>query len=332
MIKKIFNFIKSNFGFLIFLLCLYTFMNFELPYVIYTPGGSINLENRIEGNNIYESEGSLHMTYVNMVRGSLPFLGLSYIIPNWDIVPKENVVYDEESLKETLEIDKIYMQEAISNAEYVAYTNAEIDFNILKTDTVITYVNKDANTNLKHGDILVDIDSKYLSTIEELQDYIETKKPKETVKIKYERNGKTIVEEVELIELDGLPRVGISIANISKYKTNYNIEVETKASESGPSGGLMTALEIYNNITKTDITKGLTIMGTGTINIDGTVGEIGGVKYKLIGAVKNNADIFICPKENYEEALKVKEKNNYNIIVLGVSTFEEALELLETVG
>jgi len=331
MFKKIYYFIKSNFGFLIFLLCLYTFINYELPYVIYTPGSSINMDSRVDGDNIYDSEGSFHMTYVSMVRGSLPFLGLSYIIPNWDIVPKSNVTYDKESLKETLEIDKIYMREAISNAEYVAYENAAIDFEILKTDIVVTYVSKDANTNLKHGDIVLDIDGQYLSTLKELQTYIETKKPKDKIKIRYDRKGKTVVEEVELIELEGLPRVGISIANISEYKTDYNIEVKTKSSESGPSGGFMTALEIYNKITETDITKGLTIMGTGTIDKDGSVGEIGGVKYKLIGAVKNKADIFICPKENYKEAIEAKERNNYDIKVLGVSTFKEALELLEKV-
>ena len=55
-----------------------------------------------------------------------------------------------------------------------------------------------------------------------------------------------------------------------------------------------------------DITKGKTVVGTGTIDIDGNVGAIGGVKYKLIGAVKNKADVFLVPKDNYEEAIEVK--------------------------
>ena len=70
-------------------------------------------------------------------------------------------------------------------------------------------------------------------------------------------------------------------------------------------------MEIYNQITDNDITNGLKIMGTGTISKDGKVGEIGGVKYKLLGAVKNKADVFICPKENYEEAKKVRDERNY---------------------
>ena len=44
---------------------------------------------------------------------------------------------------------------------------------------------------------------------------------------------------------------------------------------------------VYDNaITEYDITKGLMIAGTGTIDSVGNVGEIGGVTYKLAGAEK----------------------------------------------
>ena len=64
-------------------------------------------------------------------------------------------------------------------------------------------------------------------------------------------------------------------------------------------------IEGCNNLTEEDITKGKKIVGTGTIEEDGSVGSIGGVKYKLNGAVRQKADIFLVPAgENYEEALK----------------------------
>ena len=92
----------------------------------------------------------------------------------------------------------------------------------------------------------------------------------------------------------------------------------------------MTALTIYNYLVKEDITGGLDIAGTGTIEPDGSVGEISGIKYKLAGVVKEKMDIFIVPAgENYKEALKEKEKHNYDIKIVPVSTFEEALTYLE---
>lgn len=112
----------------------------------------------------------------------------------------------------------------------------------------------------------------------------------------------------EIYESDGSLLVGIYLTNVMEVSTDKNIKFKYSGNESGSSGGLMSALEIYNNITKHDITKGLTIAGTGTISSTGEVGEIAGVKYKLAGAVKNKADVFIAPTNNYKEALSEKEK------------------------
>ena len=91
----------------------------------------------------------------------------------------------------------------------------------------------------------------------------------------------------------------------------------------------MMSLAIYNQLVKEDITGGKKIVGTGTIDISGNVGEIGGVKYKLIGAVKDDADIFICPEENYSEAIEVALDKEYDITIISASTFNEAIKKLE---
>ena len=89
------------------------------------------------------------------------------------------------------------------------------------------------------------------------------------------------------------------------------------------------ALTTYSYLSGEDLSKGKIVVGTGTIDIDGNVGSIGGVKYKLIGAVKNKADIFLVPNgENYEEAIKVKEEKNYKIKIVGISNIEEAINEL----
>ena len=123
--------------------------------------------------------------------------------------------------------------------------------------------------------------------------------------------------------------MGISIINHYEYELDPKIDVKTKASESGSSGGLMTSLAIYNSLVSEDITKGRKIVGTGTIDMEGNVGEIGGVKYKLLGAEKNKADIFLCPKENYDEAIKVKQDNNLKLEVIAVGTLNEAIMALK---
>ena len=90
----------------------------------------------------------------------------------------------------------------------------------------------------------------------------------------------------------------------------------------------MTSLAIYTKLTGIDLLKGRKIVGTGTIDSNGNVGEIGGVKYKLKGAVTNDADIFMVPEENYEEAIKIKNEKNYDIDIVKVENLHSAIEYL----
>ena len=91
-------------------------------------------------------------------------------------------------------------------------------------------------------------------------------------------------------------------------------------------------LMVYNALTKQDLTHGMDIVGTGTINLDGSVGDIGGVKYKLMGAVKNDADVFLVPSGNYEEAMKVKKEKGYKIDIVSVEKFSDVVEYLEGIS
>ena len=133
----------------------------------------------------------------------------------------------------------------------------------------------------------------------------------------------------EIRIIDGETKVGIGSAVINDYESDININVKTKKSESGASGGFMTTLAIYNALTKEDITKGKIVAGTGTIDENGNVGIIGGVQYKLSGAVKNKADIMLVPKDNYEEALEYKKEQKFDIELVSISNFTEAIEYLE---
>ena len=326
--KKIINFFKENILFFIIIAVIIFATQAELPYAIYTPGGAINLTDRISGDNTYKAKGSFSMTYVSMVKGSPLFLLSSYILPNWDVVRTSSITYDGEDLWETVEIDKIYLNEAYSNAQYVAYTNAEVPFDITSTKNLVTIVDRDAITKLKPKDEIIAVDDINYTNLSDFSSYIETKNIGDVVKITYIRDGKTKNTNATLININEKPRVGVGIATINEYKTKFNIKTATEANESGPSGGFLTALEIYNKITENDITKGKKIMGTGTIAKDGVVGEIGGVKYKVLGAVRDGAEVFICPKENEKEALKTVKDNNLKVTVIGVHTFKEALEEL----
>lgn len=95
----------------------------------------------------------------------------------------------------------------------------------------------------------------------------------------------------------------------------------------GSSGGLLQTLSVYSQITGIDLTNGLKVCGTGTINLSGKVGEIGSVSQKIVTAIHNKADIFLCPSDNYEEAYATYKKTpgHKKMKLIEVSTLEEAI-------
>jgi PDZ domain-containing protein len=74
-----------------------------------------------------------------------------------------------------------------------------------------------------------------------------------------------------------------------------------------------------------DMTKGRRIAGTGTINPDGAVGAIGGVRQKVFGAMAAGAEAVLVPAGNYDDAVEAADGR---IDVVRVETIDDALEYL----
>ena len=303
MLNKIYAYIKENLWFFISLIIILFLFNFELPYYVETPGGFISLNDRIKVDDNYKFEGDYGLAYVSMLKGTLPFLGISYLNKDWDIVEKNKVMYEDENLNTMNERERYYLNEALANAKIVAYRYANKDVNIKDTKFFITYLNND-NTELKLLDCIKEVNGISINSLEDIRNIINNTN-QSSISLKVIRNNKEIDVNSSLIDKDGVKFLGIIVTPNYELDINPNIDINMKNNESGSSGGLMLALGIYSKITNNDLTKGDKIIGTGTIDINGNVGEIGGVKYKLIGAVNNKAKVFLCPKINYDEAINI---------------------------
>lgn len=324
-IKKI---IRENIGFFIIWFVVILLFLVDIPYLIYTPGSYIDLKTRLDVDTDNKTSGTFGMAYVSVVKASPIFIGISYLNKNWDLISKDKVKYDDETLKDAEKRDKISMDEAVSNAKIAAFKEALGTYNIDDVHHIITYLDSN-DTELKLFDEIKSVDGITINNLEDVRNVVATKEIGTKMNIEVMRNEKLITVSSSVYEIDGRKILGISLTDVYDVTTNPEVEIKIKSNESGPSGGLMMSLSIYNSLVSEDISKGKKIIGTGTIDVNGNVGEIGGVKYKLIGAVKNKADVFLCPKENYEEAVKVAKDNNYGIKIVAVSTLKEAIEELE---
>lgn len=321
--SKIKDFIKENLFFIIFTIMIFVVFSIPIPYYIDAPGGLINLEEKVVVLNGNKSKGSLNLTYVSSYEGNIGTYFISKFNKSWDLVPIGEVIHSNEN-KEDLNIrNKIMLENSLSNAYYVAYNYLKKDFNVISSSIYVVYIDENAETNINIGDRIIKLDDTTIKSIDDILNYLSTKKIGDKIKI-IVNDG----EEKYIIVKELDDRKSILISAICNYDYSSDVKFNFKNSESGPSGGLMIALSIYNQNIKKDITNGNKIAGTGTIDMNGNVGEISGIKYKIMGAVKEKVDIFFLPYANYEEAKRVVKENKYNINLVPVKTFVDAINYL----
>ncbi len=333
--KNLFNNIKKYIKeyykvIIVYILILVTFL-VEFPYYISAPGGLINTDNKIQTKENFKMSGTLNMAYVSEIHATIPTLIVSLFNNDWDVEKEEEIKNDNETIEEKNYRNKMLLEESNDIALLVAYKHSDIHYEVTNNKVYITYIDELSKTDLKIGDQILKVDNEQVIDKNSLQSYIASKKVGDKITLKVlDINGEKKTRKATLINVADEPKVGAIITETFDVKSNKNVKFNFKESESGSSGGLMLTLTIYSHLNKIDLTDGKTIVGTGTIDINGNVGEISGIKYKLIGAVNKHADIFLVPKgKNYEDAKKIKEERGYNIDLVPVETFEEALKYLE---
>ena len=333
--KNLFNnikkFIKEYYKVIIVYVLILAFFLVEFPYYISAPGGLINTDDKIETIENFKMSGSLNMAYVSEIHATIPTLVISLLNKDWDVEKEEEVKNDNETIEEKDYRNKMLLEESNDTALLVAYKHSDIDYKVTNNKVYITYIDKLADTNLKIGDQILKADGTEITDKNSLFEYIASKQigDKITLEVK-DINGDDKKREATLINVLDEPKVGAVVTETFDVKSDEKVSFNFKDRESGSSGGLMLTLTIYSHLNEIDLTDGKTIVGTGTIDINGNVGEISGIKYKLIGAVNKGADVFLVPVgENYEDAKKLKEERNYDIELVPVATFEEALKYLE---
>lgn len=334
MIKRFFNdiveFIKEEYKFIIFLLLSVILFLFPVNYYIIVGGDISDIDERVVISDSYDSKGSFNISYVSELKGRLgPYL-LSYIIPDWERESANDYKYvDEETIQDIEFRNRLDLVSTNGNAIKWAYELAGKEYKVIDTKVYVISVSDEYDSSLKIGDRIVKFDDKTIEDVNSIREYLGDIS-KDKVSVGVVRNNKEINIDTKVYSEDGKKLIGVYLQEVSEYETDPKVEIKFKSRESGPSAGLITTLSIYDKLTEEDLTKGLKIAGTGTVEEDGTIGPIGGVKYKLAGAVKNKADVFLVPSgDNYEECIKLKKKNKYKIKIIGVSTIEEAIEKLE---
>lgn len=324
--KKIKKYIKDNYLFIISCLILIFLFNYHLPYYINMPGGTIKVNDRIECKKCSDINGSLNMLYVTEYEATVPTYLLSLVIPNWDLERISKQQISNETPEDIYNRNRLMLENSVDNAIYVAYTNSNKEIKVKSKKNIVIATTK--NNGLNIGDEVLEINGREIENIEEIRNIIQNSAVNKKLLFKVLRNNKEEDIQVKVIKQNSKKMIGAVITTDYDYELDPKIKLKFRSSESGSSGGMMLALSIYTKINDQDIIKGRKIAGTGTIDYEGNVGKIDGIKYKIMGAHKDKMDIVLVPKENYKEAISVAEKNHYKLKIVKVETFKDVIDYL----
>src|SRR6185503_5289687 len=157
-----------------------------------------------------------------------------------------------------------------------------------------------AEAVLKPGDVITTVDGAAVTSSQKLRDLIRAKPAGTSLQVGYTRDGVAAVAAIATVAgEDGSPRLGVVIEHRQPAPFDVKFDLDRIG---GPSAGLMFTLGVIDKVDPVDLTGGVRIAGTGTIDDEGNVGPIGGIPQKLRGAKRDGATVFLAPAANCDEA------------------------------
>jgi len=183
---------------------------------------------------------------------------------------------------------------------------------------------------LKAGDIIVAVNQTAIEHRDALLEYMAGHvRPGEEVELQLLRNDelkKVIVGTMAASDDEQRPVLGIAVQDAYHISLEQDVSLTAYiAHAGGPSHGAMLTLALYDQLTAADVTKGLHIAGTGTIEVDGSIGMVGGIPQKAYAVSRTDADVFFVPLAGVEAALTAAPHLN----IVGVERFEDVLNWIE---
>ncbi|MFV0556152.1 MAG: SepM family pheromone-processing serine protease [Lactovum sp.] len=309
-------------------------------YYIERPGSTMSLSEmiQVEGKEAQE-EGDFYLTSVTIMPANNFLLWLSKGDDFSEEIPKEDLMGDF-SNEQYSQVNQYYMETAQNIAIYQAFKLAGIDYEMSYSGVYVMQVDKNSSfkDDLEIADTVTKVDGKSFKSSNDLIDYVASQKLGAKAEIDVTRiDGSEHHFVGKYITLsNGKVGIGIGLTDHTTVKTDIEVEINS-GSIGGPSAGAMFTLEIYEQLTGENLVKGRNIAGTGTIEEDGTIGQIGGVDKKVVSASENGAEIFLCPdsgsdkleENNYLKALETAKKIKTEMKIIPIKTIQEALNYLK---
>ena len=186
---------------------------------------------------------------------------------------------------------------------------------------------------LEPGDVIVAIDDDPVTDLQSLREILGRHQPGDEVTLTVESfdgsESWMVVVELGVHPDDGGAFIGIGNVQERVRDVPLPFDVNIDSGDiGGPSAGLAFTLTILDLLTPGELTGGNDVAVTGTIALDGSVGNVGGVAQKAAAAADDGVKLFIVPEALADEA----RRTSGSMPVVGVTHLDEALDALSGLG
>jgi PDZ domain-containing protein len=261
-------------------------------------------------------------------------LGETWLVPlerNAERIPVRFVIPPAGSERDLNRLDKLDVQSSKRLAALVALRALGRKVTVTGGGVRVDQVDPASPAHaagLAAGMVVTKVDGKRIGSLTALRTALATHEPGDTVTLVVLDGStpRTIVTRLtQAASAPGRALLGIAGENVApNVKLPIPVKIDT-GNLGGPSAGLAFTLEIYDSLTGRKLSRGRHIAVTGTIDQNGKVGLVGGIKGKTIGARQAGFDLMLVP---LAEARTARRYSDGHLRVIGVRTFAGALREL----
>lgn len=308
----------------------------RVPYYLMSPGSTYPTAEHItiEGAPSYEHDDAIYYTTVSVRRATALQALMGWLDPTTSVVPERQILGDR-TPEENREANLQLMADAKTVATAVALDELGYDVPVRGTGAVVVGVEEGgaAEGVLARADVVVAVDGQAVGTHQELIDHLAGRAPGDQVTLVVEpfEGGEPRTEVVVLgarPDDPARPMLGVTLST-REVSFDFPFEVNIDSGQvGGPSAGLALTLGIIDALSVESITGGLDVATTGTIQLNGAVGPVGGVEQKTVAVRRSGADLFLVPSSELDETRSFAG----DLRVEPADSLDEALAVLASVG
>ena len=302
--------------------------------VAYVPGVTGNLRQMVRVAGAHPAPaGRMLMVAIGLV----PVNALLYLPFLWnpaDELKPNAQVFGDTTMQEFVSLNYAMMDQsqmlAAVKGEHLAGLNSRIE-TLPGAEVEGILAGGSAVGRLRPGDRILKVDGQAVPTLTALRAALLKYRVGATVRLTVARGRKTLDVPIKLYHLAGdrAPAVGIAVGQGLRFVLPRAVHFYV-SNIGGPSAGMMFALEVYQQITGRNLSRGRVVAGTGELAANGAILPIGGVGQKVATVAAAGARLFLCPQQNYAKAVATAHALGLHLQIRPVTTLRQALNILVT--